>query len=357
MSKRKVRRWQVRVPAPLRVLLCACAALGWVAAMHEANAQILEPYRHQRFQAGGNADAAQFGDDWVTVSAGPAPPPGAGGLRLETIEDIEPYASPFEACGPGCDEVWAWHMLPDGLIYRSYLAGARESRISSFWAHEQEDGWLWDVALGGRVGLLRFGTADDSHPDGWQLDVEGAGLPRLSIDDDLDVTAVDFRIGVPLTYGRGAYQMKLAYYHISSHLGDEFVLANPGFARLNFVRDVLVWGHSYYVTPAVRVYGEAGWAFKTDGGTEPWEFQFGIDFSPPCPTGFRGAPFAAFNAHLREEVDFGGNFVVQAGWAWRGPSGGHLVRAGVEYFNGKDEQFSFFDESQQKLGFGLWYDF
>ncbi len=205
--------------------------------------------------------------------------------------------------------------------------------------------------------MLRWGTADDMRPDGWQLDVEGAGLPRLGVDNDLDVIAVDFRIGVPLTYGRGPYQTKFAYYHLSSHLGDEFIIANPAVTRINFVRDVLVWGHGYYLTPTLRIYGEAGWAFKTDGGAERWEFQFGIDYSPACPTDFRGAPFAAVNAHLREEVGYGGNLVVQAGWSWRGSGGGHLVRVGLEYFNGKDEQFEFFNESQEKLGLGLWYDY
>jgi hypothetical protein len=29
----------------------------------------------------------------------------------------------------------------------------------------------------------------------------------------------------------------------------------------------------------------------------------------------------------------------------------------MEYFNGKSPQFEFFDQSEQRLGFGLWYDF
>jgi hypothetical protein len=78
---------------------------------------------------------------------------------------------------------------------------------------------------------------------------------------------------------------------------------------------------------------------------------------PQLPHRRAGAPFAAVNGHLREEVDFGGNFVAQAGWAWRrGPATG-LYRLGVEYYNGKDDQFSFFDNSVEKIGFGMWYDY
>jgi hypothetical protein len=30
-----------------------------------------------------------------------------------------------------------------------------------------------------------------------------------------------------VTYGRGRWQFKTGYYHISAHLGDEFLLMNP----------------------------------------------------------------------------------------------------------------------------------
>ena len=49
--------------------------------------------------------------------------------------------------------------------------------------------------------------------------------------------------------------------------------------------DVLVLGASYYPTDNVRLYAETGWAYQADGGSEPWEFQFGLDFSPAAPTG------------------------------------------------------------------------
>ncbi|MEM9660200.1 MAG: DUF1207 domain-containing protein, partial [Planctomycetota bacterium] len=211
-------------------------------------------------------------------------------------------------------------------------------------------------ALGGHVGLLRYGTSGDVRPEGWQLSIEGAALVRLDRDMKMDVTATDYRFGIPLTWGDAVSQTKFAYYHLSSHLGDEFLLVNSGFPRLNYSRDVLVLGHSFYFTEELRIYGEMGYGVYTDI-SEPWEFQFGFDWSPFGNTGPRGAPFAAVNGHLREEVDFGGNFVAQAGWAWRRSPASGMFRLGVEYYNGKNEQFSFFDDSEQKVGFGIWYDY
>lgn len=261
-----------------------------------------------------------------------------------------------EPLGLNADEPWTLQVLPAGLIYRSYLAGAKEPRFASQWVHEKDLGWIWDVALGGRVGLLRYGTEDALLPDGWQLDMEGAGLPRLDMQNSCDVMAADFRFGVPVTYGRGPFRMKFGYYHLSSHLGDEYMIKNPGAQRINYSRDALVWGNSYYVTANLRAYAEAAWAFQSDGGAEPWEFQFGVDYSPMRRNGLRGDPFVALNTHLREDVNFGGNVVVQTGWQWRGETG-QLFRLGMHFFAGKSDQFEFFNQHEKKLGLGLWYDY
>jgi hypothetical protein len=262
--------------------------------------------------------------------------------------------------GAGADpngEPWFWQLTPDGLIYRSYLAGMREARLAGVWEYDRKLGWMVDAAVGSRVGLVRYGTADSLRPEGWQLDFEAAAFPRLEPDRGRDLVAADFRYGVPLTYGFGPFQTKFAFYHLSSHLGDEFVLHHPDVERINYVRNALVWGVSYYVGKDFRAYAEADWAFITDGGAEPWHYQFGIEYCPWEPIhSLRGAPFVAINTEMREELDFGGNFVVQAGWRWRGASG-HMARFGVQYFQGKSDQFEFYRLTEKKLGLGLWYDF
>ena len=36
---------------------------------------------------------------------------------------------------------------------------------------------------------------------------------------------------------------------------------------------------------------------------------------------------------------------------------GQVMRAGLHYYNGKSSQYQTFDDSEQQIGFGLWYDF
>ncbi len=264
------------------------------------------------------------------------------------------YGRGISGCGIGGD-CWTWQAFPDGLIYRSYMAGGRESRFAAHWVHERDQGWLWDITLGGRMGLLRFGTENDAWPEGWQLDIEGAAFPRLSLERTRDMDATDFRFGVPLTFRRGRWEGKFAYYHLSSHLGDEFIEAF-GTQRINFVRDTIVLGVAVWAFPDMRLYSEAGWAFRTRGGSAPWEFQFGVDWCSTEPTGRWGGPFFAVNCRIREELRFGGNMTVQNGWQWRGRTG-HLMRVGMQYFNGQSDQYQFFTEHEEQIGIGLWYDY
>jgi len=176
------------------------------------------------------------------------------------------------------------------------------------------------------------------------------------LDSTRSMVSTDFRIGFPITHREGPWEFKFGYYHLSSHLGDLYMLANPNVERLNYVREQLVLGVAYRPIPDVRFYSEANWAFHVDGGAQPWEFQFGIDYSPTQPNGCYGAPFAAVNSKLCEDLNYSGNFTLEAGWQWRGPTG-HTLRTGLEYFDGYSFQRQFYNRFEQFLGAGAWYDF
>ena len=255
---------------------------------------------------------------------------------------------------PTCDD-WVWTFLPKGFLYTTYWAGAAEPRLGVQVLHEKDDGAYVDSWIGGRVGFVRFGSRESL--EGWQLDLLAGVRLRQDPDEELDMQSTDYRFDIPLTYRQGPHAWKVGYYHVSSHLGDEFLLKNPAYPRLNFLRDVIVLGYSYYPWPELRLYAEAGWGFHTDV-SEPWEFQFGFDYGPAWPTRIYGAPFVAANVHLRQELNFGGNFMIEGGWAWRGEGlGAGILRTGPYYYTGGSSQSSYYADSEQQIGVGLWYDF
>jgi hypothetical protein len=254
-------------------------------------------------------------------------------------------------------DFWNWQALPDGLIYHSYLAGVRESRLASVWEYVKGYGWVWDSTLGGRVGILRYGTQNGIRPEGWQLDVEAAAFPQLDIGQDLDLIAVDFRAGVPLTYGFDRYQGKFGYYHVCSHLGDEITPLATTLHQTDYIRDAIVWGNAYYLTDDLRIYAEVSWAFHTYGEAKPWEFQIGAEYSPVSHEGdFSGSPFLAFDAEFRQDVNYEATLVLQAGWQWRSISN-HLLRIGAQFYTGKNEVLQLLDSNERMVGIGTWYDY
>lgn len=287
---------------------------------------------------------------WNPTYAPPLEIAGQGFVAPISAEfpQVEPAAIP-------ASEPWQWTFLPRGFLYSTYWASEAEPRLATQLFHENGHDELLDSTIGGRIGFVRFGGRNSL--EGWQLDLLAGAKLRQDPNEGMDMQSTDFRYDIPLTWRQGQHALKFGYYHISSHAGDEFLLKNPGFTRLNFLRDVFYLGYSYNPIPELRLYSEAGWAFNCDV-SEPWEFQFGFDYGPAGPTYIRGAPFIAMNVHLREELDFGGNFAMQAGWAWRGEGlAAGILRTGLYYYNGGSPQFSFYANSEQSIGWGLWYDF
>ncbi len=288
-----------------------------------------------------------------------------GGWSFPT--QTEPAARPLFTTGttdfvrsqlkPAASEP-AFEVLPDGLLYRSYIAGPHEPRFAMASLYDPTIGeWRWDATLGGRVGLLRDNDTDFLNMDRWQVDLEGAVLTRINPEMQLDVESADYRFGLLWTGQQDNVAWKFGYFHVSSHLGDEFLLSNPGFLRLNFVRDSLILGQSVQATPELRYYGEVAWAFSAKGGARPWQFQFGAEHAMQQANPLHGAPFAAVNCQMRQEVEFSPGFTAMTGWQWKGPRSGRTWRVGLQYYDGPSNQYSFFRRSDRQIGMGVWFDY
>lgn len=248
-------------------------------------------------------------------------------------------------------------ILPSGLMYRSYLAGEKESRISAVWMKNPQQQTVWDTTLGGRVGVLRYGTLGAVRPQGWQLDMEGAALPRILPGlPSSPLQACDYRFGILSTWAFDRWHVKTGYYHLSSHAGDEFMLANPLFRRINYVRDSTVLGVTYELTEALQTYGEIAYALNAESGAKPLELQYGLQYSP-LNSDLHGAPFAAINGHTRQDFGYITSVNMQAGWQWRGAQTQHLWRMGLLYYSGPSVQYEFAGRNDHLFGGGIWFDF
>jgi hypothetical protein len=278
--------------------------------------------------------------------------------RVQTPSRVTPQQV-FAAQPEQCNNCYGWHVLPKGLLYKSYLAGEKEPRMQFVQLYDTRSKTrVWDAVLGGRMGLVRNGSYDSVNPQGFQVDLEGAVFARVLPDQPSAMLAgSDYRAGLLGTHRYGSTAYKWGYYHISSHIGDEFLIANPTFNRLNYVRDSLITGVTQDLNPATQVYAEIAYALGVEGGAKPLEFQFGGQYQPVARTGLRGAPYLAANYHIREDFDFHGGANTVAGWGWQGAESRHRFRIGLQYYNGPSMQYQFLDTWENMYGGGLWFDY
>jgi len=266
----------------------------------------------------------------------------------------------FSECPPGqYHQSLCWQIMPKGLLYRTYLAGEKEPRMQFLSLYDtRSKRKVWDAVLGGRVGLLRHGDMQRPDADAFQLDLEGAVFARVLPEEESSMLeGSDYRIGLYGTWRRDRLSYRAGYYHISAHAGDEFLIANPTFPRINYVRDSLLAGVSYDVSDITRVYGELGYSLGTSGGAEPFELQLGTEYAPKPQTTATGAPFFAVNAHWREEFGLSTGVNVVSGWGWQGPETRRRLRLGLNYYNGPSLQYEFFDRWENLVGGGIWMDY
>ncbi len=259
------------------------------------------------------------------------------------------------------DSTWSWHWLPEGLLFRAYMASNRESRLSVHFVHEDnlpKD--YWDPTLGGIFPVLRYGNSSRIYPQGFQIDLEAAAIARLTLDSVRDVYGTDYRFGVPITWRQGSLEAKIGYCHISSHRGDEWIVQNylktGEVTRINYVRDSVMFGVGYRPDANWRFYAGGDYAFNTDGGAEPWQLLTGAEYSPIMMPGFRGSPFMALHLKWAEECDWNIYTAFELGWQWKTVYQ-HAFRTGLYLMSGCSDQYQFYNRQEKEIGYGIWLDF
>ena len=110
----------------------------------------------------------------MIAPAGPLDEPPSIAPPAGTIALPNPQPPPATWTPP-----WTWQSLPDGLMFKNYLASNEEGRIGSQLYYDKKIGWTWDSALGGHVGMIRYGTQDPAWPEGWQVRRRRGGVAAI----------------------------------------------------------------------------------------------------------------------------------------------------------------------------------
>lgn len=248
--------------------------------------------------------------------------------------------------------------FPRRTLFEPLLADPREARFSVSSLRYRSGADLKRVAAGNFGGPLPMAGGDLDGGGQWQVAVQGAVFTLWDLETfSNDQISDDFLVGLPFTWRWDRLSVMARLYHISTHLGDEFLLTHPGLSRVNLAYEAVDVKVSYAATDALRLYGGVGRMIRRDPvDTPPGALQAGIEYTHP-KSYVKGLlrPVASLDLQKHQK----------SGWSATDVS----LRVGAqienrtlatrralllwEYFKGKDPTGQFFRRYIEYTGLGL----
>lgn len=164
-----------------------------------------------------------------------------------------------------CGRKGIW--LPeDPMLFRPLIADPREITYSAGWRFDDQvlARNVIDVSFGDSVPFYRWFNMWPWNGQ-MQIDLEGAiWVVFEPLEDSSPLTNADYYGGLVLSYGVGEWSFRLRAYHISSHIGDEFMIENPHFLRRNASNEYIDFYVSLDWTDEIRLYSGVGYIIAED---------------------------------------------------------------------------------------------
>jgi len=197
--------------------------------------------------------------------------------------------------------------FPSDDVFRPLIADPAEPRtfISILGLDTPSERFtIGSIGAGLNFGLYRW--PGERAGEGWQIGLFGSVFSQFNLDaasDDLINS--DFRIGVPISYKRGAFSARAAIFHQSSHLGDELILSASAPQRLNLSFEaldfVLAWERGGW-----RPYAGGFYLLSGDPeGLKKYGLHAGLDYAGRAPLLWGARLVAGLDLKWFEETGWG----------------------------------------------------
>ena len=281
-----------------------------------------------------------------------------------TLLFLLPASAPHEPAEPPLERRW----FPGGSLFEPLAADLRWPHLGLGTEWYVGDRYLestYSVALGGTVPVWRSESGDVE----WGL--QGGVFSVFDRDQpSLDLFNSDY-VGAAFVAGRFGEAKDMSYLvrvlHISTHVGDEYLINFPEVERENFSfeRADAFLSRDFDLGPLgpargteLRVYGGLG---AVIGEPEPadWGYlraQWGSELRADVFDG-RGRLFLAADVQHEEARDFVPDLSLSAGWELPTGRPGSAFRASIEYYVGREPNGQFWRDDVQIVGVGLSFTF
>ncbi len=215
------------------------------------------------------------------------------------------------------------------------------------------------ISLGDIFPIFRWFDVFSAHGD-LQLDITACMWANFDMNPEntpngewAELVTSDYLLAIPISYAFDKWAFRLRIYHISSHLGDEFIVNHREVLRVNPSFEAIDIYGSFQATDGLRFYFGPGFIINSDNSYPLKTFYF--DYGLECRfSGFRyhyhrlyGSPFFAIDVQQWQANNYTPSLTAQFGYEWSKLKGaGRKVRLFLEYHDGYSEGQFFKDRTQ-----------
>lgn len=179
-------------------------------------------------------------------------------------------------------------VFPSDDLFRPLLADPKQPQFFALWQStqsrlERTNANIGTVGIGENFG---FYTRRNGC-NGWQISLLTGVFAQFDLDtSNSALINVDFNVGIPVTWRHGNWSGRLRFYHQSSHIGDEFLGANPGFKSIGLQYEEVDMIVSYDFRTWLRLYGGGAVMVNRQPSTiDRFTGQWGFEARTPTPWG------------------------------------------------------------------------
>ncbi|MDP2382006.1 MAG: DUF1207 domain-containing protein [Nitrospirota bacterium] len=261
--------------------------------------------------------------------------------------------------------------FPDGDVFRPLFADPKQPQtFASLQAARNRvsktSTTVGSVGFGENFGF--YSSRDGCN--GWQVGILAGVFSQFDMNaPSTDLINADYVVGIPLSWRSGLFSTRVRLSHQSTHLGDEFVLNNPGVGRVNF---------SYEEAEAIlsmdapggwgRLYAGGGYLVHREPATlDRLKAQAGVELRGPTwssgpierfvsgplvMTPVLGADFKSF-----EQLNWTLNVNVVGGLEFARAGALRRFRILVNYYHGNNPYGQFYGQKVESVGLGVYLAF
>jgi hypothetical protein len=193
-----------------------------------------------------------------------------------------------------------------------------------------------------------------------------SNIPHQPKHENCELVNTDYLVGIPLTYAFDKWSFRARIYHVSCHLGDEFLCNHHGevLKRKNPSMEAIDLFTSYQFSSGLRGYVGPGVVFHSDRSfhMQPLYIQYGMELrilgSKFNYHRLYGTPFFAMHFENWQQRNWDLDMTFKLGYELSKLQGvGRKMRLYIDYHHGYSYEGQFFNERTQYGEFGFSWGF